>query len=158
MLGRSTSNSPRTCSRPRSPAGRGTGRGRHSPGRRPPGRDRFLSVGADDWAVATGADRGRALLARLYADVAQWGMGRGADAHQLAIPAGDDSTDVWLDLGFARHDCYTILPTDAARGLDSAVAGWTTRRVGPDLLAPHIEDALAEFALGEARAHHAAPV
>jgi len=159
--------------------------------------DRFLGIGADDWAVAgaappgppdpggEGAGRRRAAVADgsatggsagtgssppgsggpggaalvdLYADLALWGVARGADAHQLAIPEGDDRTELWLDLGFARHDCYALLPIDEGRSLDVAVTGWTTRRVGPGRPDVRTEDALDGFALGEARTHHRSPV
>ena len=120
--------------------------------------DRFLAVDADDWAATTTDAHGHARLAALYADLARWGLARGADAHQLAIPAGDDCTDLWLDLGFARHDRYAVLPIDEAGRLDAAVAGWTVRRVGPGPLDPRTGEALADFALGEARAHHRAPI
>ena len=110
--------------------------------------DSLIGIGADGWAVGEAADV--PLLAGLYAELAVWGVGRGADAQQLGIPAGDDCTELWSDLGFARHDCYAALPVDA---VPSAGGGLAVRRATPGDL-----DVAAAFAAGEAGFHHQGPV
>lgn len=115
--------------------------------------DRFINIGADEWAVADVGDT--PLLADLYAGLAAWGVSRGADAHQLAIAAGDDCSDFWLDLRFARHDCYAFLPAPVAiAGTDRAPATHLTMRRAclSDIAAA------SELALGEARFHHQSPI
>ena len=110
--------------------------------------DHFLSIGGDDWGIAAPHDSG--LLAKLYAELATWGVARGADAQMLTVLHGDDSADFWLDLGFARQDRYAFLPNGAAH---PATPGLTVRRGGPADL-----DYAAHFTLAEAHFHHAAPI
>lgn len=110
--------------------------------------DHFLSIGGDDWGVADPDDIN--LLAKLYADLAAWGVSRGADAQMLTVQHGDDAADFWLDLGFARQDRYAFLPTGAAH---PATAELTVRRGGPTDL-----DFAAHFTLAEAHFHHTAPI
>ncbi|HEY8599643.1 MAG TPA: GNAT family N-acetyltransferase [Thermomicrobiales bacterium] len=110
--------------------------------------DHFLSIGGDDWGLADPRDAG--LLTNLYADLAAWGLSRGADAQMLAVRDGDDTADFWLDLGFARQDRYAFLPIGAS---PPATAGLTVRRGGPADL-----DVAAHFTLAEAHFHHLAPI
>lgn len=110
--------------------------------------DHFLSIGGDDWGVADPRDAD--LLAELYAELAAWGVSRGADAQMLAVQDGDDAADFWLDLGFARQDRYAFLPTGTAY---PATAGLTVRRGN---LADR--DFAAQFTLAEAHYHHTAPI
>ncbi len=110
--------------------------------------DHFINIGPEGWALADPADG--AALDALYAALATWGLERGAGAQLLSIAAGDDLTDFWLDLGFARHDRYAYLPRAAAR---PAPAGVRVRRATPaDLaVATHLN-------LAEAHHHHQAPI
>lgn len=110
--------------------------------------DHFLSIGGDDWGLADPRDAD--LLADLYANLAAWGVSRGADAQMLTVLHGDDAADFWLDLGFARQDRYAFLPTGAAH---PATTGLTVRRAGPADL-----DFAAHFTLAEAHYHHTAPI
>lgn len=110
--------------------------------------DHFLSIGGDDWGVAD--PRAADLLADLYAEIAAWGLARGADAQLLAIPDGDDCAEFWLDLGFARQDRYAFLPRGAER---PAPRGLTVRRAGPADL-----ERAVHFTLAEAHHHHRAPI
>lgn len=110
--------------------------------------DHFLNIGPEDWALATPADADA--LTILYATLASWGLDRGAGAQLLSIQAGDDLTDFWLDLGFARHDRYAYLPRGAERAAPDKVV---VRRAG----AADLERA-AHLSLSEARHHHAAPI
>jgi GNAT superfamily N-acetyltransferase len=110
--------------------------------------DRFINVGPEEWALADRDDD--AALAALYAALATWGLDRGTGAQLLAIQAGDDLADFWLDLGFARHDRYAYLPQAAARPAPAGVR--VCRAVPADL------ERAVRFNLAEARHHHAAPV
>lgn len=110
--------------------------------------DHFINIGPEEWALADPTDG--AALDALYAALATRGLARGAGAQLLAIPAGDDLTDTWLDLGFARHDRYAYLPGVAAR---PALAGVRVRRATiADL------EAATRYNLAEARHHHEAPI
>jgi len=110
--------------------------------------DHFLSIGGDDWGVAE--PREINLLAKLYADLAAWGISRGAEAQMLAVQNGDADADFWLDLGFARQDRYAFLPPGAAHPAPSKL---TMRRAGPADL-----DLATHFTLAEAQCHHTAPI
>jgi len=110
--------------------------------------DHFINIGPEEWALADPTDG--AALDALYAALATRGLARGAGAQLLAIAAGDDLTDFWLDLGFARHDRYAYLPGVAAR---PALAGVQVRRatVADLAVATHLN-------LAEAHHHHQAPI
>jgi GNAT superfamily N-acetyltransferase len=77
-------------------------------------------------------------------------VAHGADTHLIAIEPGDDGTDLWADLGFARHDAYAFLPQRAVR---AGAGGVEVRRA---TLADF--DAASELIIAEARHHHAAPI
>jgi GNAT superfamily N-acetyltransferase len=110
--------------------------------------DHFLSIGSDDWGLADPRD-GDA-LATLYAAIAEWGLQRGADAQMLAIQRGNDSAELWRDLGFSRQDEYAFLPLALAR---PAVPGVTVREAtAADL------DTATRLTLAEAHHHHRAPI
>jgi GNAT superfamily N-acetyltransferase len=68
----------------------------------------------------------------------------------IAIEPGDDGTDLWADLGFARHDAYAFLPQDAV-GTGVGVVDVRRARLA-DL------DVASELFIAEARHHHAAPI
>jgi len=120
----------------------------HTSGYRAYAPDHFLNIGPEEWALADPADG--AALDALYAALATRGLARGTGAQLLAIAAGDDLTDFWLDLGFARHDRYAYLPGVAAR---PALAGVQVRRatVADLAVATHLN-------LAEAHHHHQAPI
>jgi len=110
--------------------------------------DHFINIGPEEWALADPADG--AALDALYAALATWGLERGAGAQLLSIAAGDDLTDFWLDLGFARHDRYAYLPRAAARPAPEGVR--VRRATVADLaVATHLN-------LAEAHHHHQAPI
>jgi GNAT superfamily N-acetyltransferase len=110
--------------------------------------DHFLSIGGDDWGLATPRDGDH--LADLYATTAAWGLQRGADAQMLAIQAGDDSAELWRDLGFARQDEYAFLPLNSAHLATSSV---TVREAHATDL-----DTATRLTLAEAHHHHRAPI
>lgn len=110
--------------------------------------DHFINIGPEEWALADPADG--AALDALYAALATRGLERGAGAQLLSIAAGDDLTDFWLDLGFARQDRYAYLPRATAR---PAPAGVQVRRATVADL-----DVATHFNLAEARHHHEPPI
>jgi len=110
--------------------------------------DHFINIGPEEWALADPADN--EALDALYAAIATWGLGRDAGAQLLSIAAGDDRTDFWLDLGFARHDRYAYLPLGAERPTRTEVR---VRRATVTDLAVAIR-----YNLAEARHHHGAPI
>lgn len=110
--------------------------------------DHFINIGPEEWALADPAEG--AALDALYAALATWGLEHGTGAQLLSIAAGDDLTDFWLDLGFARHDRYAYLPRAAARPAPEGVQ--VRRATVADLaVATHLN-------LAEAHHHHQAPI
>lgn len=110
--------------------------------------DHFINIGPEEWALADPADN--EALDALYAALATWGLDRGAGAQLLSIAAGDDRTDFWLDLGFARHDRYAYLPLGAERPASTEVR--VRRATVADLVVT------TRYNLAEAQHHHEAPI
>jgi GNAT superfamily N-acetyltransferase len=111
--------------------------------------DHFINIGPEEWALADPEES--AALDALYAALAAWGLERGVGAQLLSIPEGDDLTDTWLDLGFARHDRYAYLPI--ATPIRPAKAGVQVRRATVADVA-----AATHFNLAEAHHHHLPPI
>lgn len=111
--------------------------------------DDFINIGPDDWALADPAEG--AALDALYGALASWGLERGIGAHLLSIASGDDLTETWLDLGFARHDRYAYLP--CATPLCPGPTKITVRRATVADVA-----AATRFNLAEAHHHHQPPI